>query len=99
MLTDFFVLTLFSLWQRKSLKINGIRMWVFFAFGPALFAGLTAVLAKCGIRETDSNVATEIRTIVVLAFSYLIFRERLSKRAAVGLGLIVVGTLAMLVKI
>ena len=72
---------------------------MFFAFGPALFAGLTAVLAKCGIRETDSNVATEIRTIVVLAFSYLVFQERLSKRAAVGLGLIVVGTLAMLVKI
>lgn len=44
-------------------------------------------------------MATEIRTIVVLAFSYLVFQERLSKRAAVGLGLIVVGTLAMLVKI
>lgn len=42
-----------------------------FAFGSALFAGLTAILAKCGIRNTDSNVATALRTIVVLAFSWL----------------------------
>lgn len=46
-------------------------MWIMFAFGSALFAGLTAVLAKCGIRNTDSNVATALRTIVVLAFSWL----------------------------
>lgn len=46
-------------------------MWIFFAFGSALFAGLTAILAKCGIRKTDSTVATAIRTIVVLAFSWL----------------------------
>lgn len=46
-------------------------MWIMFAFGSALFAGLTAILAKCGIRNTDSNVATALRTIVVLAFSWL----------------------------
>ena len=46
-------------------------MWVLYAFGSALFAGLTAVLAKCGIRRTDSTVATAIRTIVVLIFSWL----------------------------
>lgn len=46
-------------------------MWIFFAFGSALFAGLTAILAKCGVRKTDSTVATAIRTIVVLAFSWL----------------------------
>ncbi len=46
-------------------------MWIVFAFGSALFAGITAILAKCGIRKTDSNVATAIRTIVVLAFSWL----------------------------
>ena len=46
-------------------------MWIFFAFGSALFAGLTAILAKCGIRKTDSTAATAIRTIVVLAFSWL----------------------------
>ena len=46
-------------------------MWILFAFGSALFAGITSVLAKCGIRKTDSTVATAIRTIVVLAFSWL----------------------------
>ncbi len=46
-------------------------MWALYAFGSALFAGLTAVLAKCGIRKTDSTVATAIRTIVVLVFSWL----------------------------
>lgn len=46
-------------------------MWVLSAFGSALFAGLTSILAKCGIRKTDSTVATAIRTIVVLAFSWL----------------------------
>lgn len=46
-------------------------MWILCAFGSALFAGLTAILAKCGVRRTDSTVATAIRTIVVLAFSWL----------------------------
>ncbi len=46
-------------------------MWIVFAFGSALFAGLTAILAKCGIKNTDSNVATALRTIVVLAFSWI----------------------------
>lgn len=46
-------------------------MWILFAFGSALFAGLTSILAKCGIRKTDSTVATAIRTIVVLLFSWL----------------------------
>ncbi len=46
-------------------------MWVLLAFGSALFAGLTSILAKCGIKQTDSNVATAIRTVVVLLFSWL----------------------------
>lgn len=46
-------------------------MWILFAFGSALFAGLTAVLAKCGIKKTDSDAATAIRTIVVLIFSWI----------------------------
>lgn len=46
-------------------------MWILFAFGSALFAGLTSILAKCGIRKTDSDTATAIRTIVVLLFSWL----------------------------
>lgn len=137
-------------------------MWILFAFGSALFAGLTSVLAKCGIKKTDSDAATAIRTIVVLIFSWLmvwivgsaptitglsaktwiflilsgiatgaswlcyykalqdglasvvvpidklsilvsigfsalVFKERLSKKAAVGLVLIVSGTLIMLI--
>lgn len=44
-------------------------MWLAFAIGSALFAGLTSILAKCGVRTTDSNVATLIRTGVVLFFS------------------------------
>ena len=47
-------------------------MWLTYACLSALFAGLTAVLAKCGIAKTDSTVATAIRTIVVLIFSWLI---------------------------
>lgn len=46
-------------------------MWILFAFGSAFFAGITAILAKCGIRKTDSDTATAIRTIVVLFFSWL----------------------------
>ena len=137
-------------------------MWILFAFGSALFAGLTSVLAKCGIKKADSDAATAIRTIVVLIFSWLmvwivgsaptstglsaktwiflilsgiatgaswlcyfralqlgdvnkvvpidklsilvsigfsalVFKERLSKKAAVGLVLIVSGTLIMLI--
>lgn len=130
----------------------------------ALFAGLTAILVMCGIRKTDSDAATAIRTIAVLLFSWLmiwivgsgptitslsaktwiflillglatggswpccykalqdglasvvvpidklsilvsigfsalVFKARLSKKAALGLGLIVAGTLLMLVKL
>lgn len=46
-------------------------MWILFAFGSALFAGLTAILAECGIKNTDSNVATALRTIIVLIFSWI----------------------------
>ena len=132
-----------------------------FAVGSALFAGLTSILAKCGIRKTDSTVATAIRTGVVLVmswvmvfvagkqptlkaipkrelgfiylsglatggswlcyyralqdgpaslvapidklsilvtvlFSYVVFHEKLSRRSALGLLLLVGGTLVML---
>ena len=137
-------------------------MWLLYAAGSAFFAGVTAVLAKCGIRRTDSTVATAVRTVVVLlfawvmvfvagsqgqlqaiggrtllfltlsglatgaswlcyyralqsgpasvvapidklsilvtvAFSYLVFHERLTRRSGLGLALIVACTLAMLV--
>ena len=137
-------------------------MWLLYAVGSALFAGLTSILAKCGIRKTDSTVATAIRTIIVLIFawvmvfvqgkqgqvkavpknelgficlsglatgaswlcyykalqlgpaslvapidklsilvtvlfSYIVFHERLSRKALTGLAVLVVGTLVMLV--
>lgn len=46
-------------------------MWLLYAFGSALFAGMTSILAKIGIKNTDSNLATALRTIVVLLFSWL----------------------------
>ena len=46
-------------------------MWILFAIGSSFFAGITAILAKCGIQKTDSDVATAVRTIVVLLFSWL----------------------------
>jgi len=46
-------------------------MWILYAFGAAFFAGITAILAKIGIRNTDSNLATAIRTVVILVFSWL----------------------------
>lgn len=46
-------------------------MWLLYVAGSALFAGLTSILAKCGIRKTDSTVATAIRTIVVLIFAWI----------------------------
>lgn len=46
-------------------------MWILFAVGSSSFAGITAILAKCGIRKTDSDVATAIRTVVVLLFAWL----------------------------
>lgn len=46
-------------------------MWILYATGSAFFAGITSILAKCGIKKTDSDVATAIRTIVVLIFSWL----------------------------
>ena len=106
-------------------------MWIAYAFGSALFAGLTSILAKCGIKQTDSNAATALRTIVVLVFSwlmvlvtganhnfaavsvvvpidklsilvtivfsYVVFHEKLTRKALIGLLLIVGGTLLMLV--
>lgn len=46
-------------------------LWLFAAVGSAVFAGVTSILAKCGIRKTDSDVATALRTIVVLLFAWI----------------------------
>lgn len=46
-------------------------MWLLMAILSAFFAGLTSILAKCGIRKTDSDIATALRTVVVLLFSWI----------------------------
>ena len=46
-------------------------MWLIMAVLSAVFAGVTAILAKCGIRHTDSDVATALRTVVVLLFAWV----------------------------
>lgn len=46
-------------------------MWILFSLASALFAGITSVLAKCGIKNTDSDIATAIRTVIVLIFSWI----------------------------
>lgn len=46
-------------------------MWILYAIGSSFFAGITAILAKCGIKKTDTDVATAIRTVVVLLFSWI----------------------------
>lgn len=48
-----------------------IMIWIITAILSALFAGLTSILAKCGIKKTDSDLATALRTIVVLIFSWI----------------------------
>lgn len=60
-------------------------MWIVFAFGSALFSGLTAILAKCGIQKTDSTVATAVRTIVVLLFSWVMVLLTGSQSTITGL--------------
>lgn len=46
-------------------------MWIILACGSAVFAGITSILAKCGIKRTDSDLATALRTIIVFLFSLL----------------------------
>lgn len=47
-------------------------MWILAAVLSSVFAGLTAILSKCGIKNTNSNVATAVRTCVVFVFAWLI---------------------------
>ncbi|MDR1954626.1 MAG: EamA family transporter [Candidatus Methanoplasma sp.] len=49
-----------------------MEYWIIFAFASAVFAGLTSVLAKIGLKGVDSNLATALRTIVVLGFAWMV---------------------------
>jgi transporter family protein len=56
----------------KELKQGSkIMLWIIAAIFSAVFAGLTSILAKCGIKKTDSYLATALRTIIVLLFSWI----------------------------
>lgn len=69
-------------------------MWLLYAVGSSFFAGITSILAKCGIRKTDSDAATAIRTCVVLSFSWLLVSLTGSYR---GIGQISGSTLLFLI--
>ena len=60
-------------------------MWIAMAALSAVFAGLTSVLAKCGIKKTDSDVATAIRTIVVLIFAWIMVFVKSSQGTITGI--------------
>lgn len=62
-------------------------MWLVAAVFSAVFAGITSILAKCGIKKTDSDVATAIRTVVVLLFSWLMVFIVGSERTIADIGL------------
>jgi len=47
-------------------------MWIFYAFFAAIFAGITSIFGKIGIKKTDSHVAIAIRTVIILIFSWSI---------------------------
>ena len=51
-------------------KEKGIVMWFWFALGSAVFAALTSILAKVGIEGVDSNLATAVRTVVIVAMAW-----------------------------
>lgn len=57
--------------EENGLQKRGNFMWLLMAVLSSIFAGLTAILAKCGIKHTDSDVATAVRTVVVLIFSWI----------------------------
>ena len=150
------------MYKKKRIKKGRIHMWFIFALLSAIFAALTSILAKVGIDGVNSNLATAVRTVVVvimawgmvfltnaqgglveiskkswlflilsglatgaswlcyykalqdglasvvvpidklsilitILFSYFVFHEKLSKKALLGLCLIVSGTLSMLI--
>lgn len=69
-------------------------MWIVFAFLSAIFAGITAILAKIGLKDTDSTLATAMRTVVVLAFSLILV---FSTGAIWQLGAVTLSTLFFLI--
>lgn len=65
---------------------KGSLMWILYAAASAFFAGVTAILAKIGIKNTDSNLATALRTVVVVVFAWLMVFVAGSQPAIVDVG-------------
>lgn len=61
----------FLTFQKKYSRFEDKVMWIIMAVLSAFFAGVTSILAKCGIKKTDSDIATALRTVVVLLFSWI----------------------------
>lgn len=74
-------------------------MWLILALGSAVFAALTSILAKVGIDGVNSNLATAIRTMVVvvitLVLAFVFLHEKFTVKSAIGCVLIAAGTLMM----
>lgn len=74
-------------------------MWLILALGSAVFAALTSILAKAGIDGVNSNLATVIRTMVVvvitLVLAFVFLHEKFTVKSAIGCVLIAAGTLMM----
>lgn len=78
-------------------------MWIIYAIGSAFFAGITAILAKCGIRALKDGPASVVVPIdklsifVTIAFSWIVFHEKLTKKSALGVVCITIGTILLAV--
>ncbi len=61
----------FNIWGKVFYTIGGVLMWAIFALLSAVFAALTSILAKIGIEGVNSNLATAIRTVVVVVMAWV----------------------------
>ena len=68
-------------------------MWFVFALLSAIFAALTSILAKIGIEGVNSNLATAIRTVVVVLMAFIFLHEKFTPKSIAGCVLIGAGTL------
>lgn len=69
--------------KKKSEKVNEKRQWVIYAVFSALFAALTSILAKIGIEDVESNLATALRTCVVLVMAWIIVFTKGKQKQAI----------------
>ncbi len=70
-------------------------MWIVYAMLSAVFAALTSVLAKIGIENVSSSLATAIRTVVIVILAWLVLNEPFTVKTALGALLITAGTLVL----